>query len=583
MNAISSSLRVFNRKEIWGWPLFWFALPVYFLLSFFFDVFLAQSWRIEWLYIAVFSMGAVTLLAIFFRHFFVNRFFLNRSAGLFNVIAIAALGAVKNVLVGELSVLWGLVTSVDWAFRIYGGAGLSIGVLLGFVYVLGARVDHNSTMAALEASRAQLVRHRAEAEDLLAREQKDLLRQTQSSLLPRLDEIQKSLAGSAEPIKVVESLRELIQTRVRPLSKSLSQAAENLTLASAPAPVEKPKSKMFQNSFLLRPIIAPGQMFLMILLGNWFLSYVILGIVAANWSLLYSCASWAIIAGIKVLIPASYRLNRSAGISLLFFIGFVSSNPVYWLLKEFSDNLQEDLLLLLVVLNVIGSVVGFAYSKSLELDRIEAVNQMQRDNNQLAREVALFDQQVWIARRSWSFVVHGTVQAALTAAITRLSASSQPEQYQVDLALQDLERATNALSKTPEINVDLNQALQNIASTWSGICKVRFNLTERASRALQKDQNARMCVNEICKEAVSNAVRHGEAKNISFEIDRSSDEILFITASNDGRALDKSAIPGVGSKMFDELTIGWSLQTNRGAQQTVLQAQLPLSPRGASS
>jgi signal transduction histidine kinase len=577
MNAISKSLRAFGRKEIWGWPLFWFALPVYFLLSFFFDVFLAQSWRIEWLYIAVISLGSVTMLAIFLRHYVVDRFFLNRSPGLFNVIAIAVLGAIKNVLVGELSVIWGLVTNVDWGFRIYGGAGLAIGVLIGFVYVLGARVDHNFIMAALAATRAQLVRHRAEAEDLLAREQNDLLVQTQAALLPRLDEIQKSLAGSAEPIKVVESLRDLIQTRVRPLSKSLSQAAENLTLASAPAPAGKPTSRMFQNSFLLRPLIAPGQMFLMILLGNWFLSYVVLGIVAANWSLLYSCASWAIIAIIKVLIPANFRLKRAAGISLLVVIGLVSSNPVYWLLKEFSDNLQEDLLLILVVLNVIGSVVGFAYSRSYTLDRLDAVSQMQRDNNQLAREVALFDQQIWIARRSWSFVVHGTVQAALTAAITRLSSSSQPEQYQVDLALQDLERATNALSKTPEINVDLNQALQNISSTWSGICKVSFNLTERAIRALQKDQNARMCVNEICKEAVSNAVRHGEAKIVDIEVDRSSDSIIFISASNDGRAIDKSAIPGVGSKMFDELTIDWALHTNRSSQRTILEAQLPLA------
>jgi hypothetical protein len=56
-------IRAFGRKEIWGWPLFWFALPVYFLLSFSFDVFLAQSWRIEWLYIAVLSFAAVALLA----------------------------------------------------------------------------------------------------------------------------------------------------------------------------------------------------------------------------------------------------------------------------------------------------------------------------------------------------------------------------------------------------------------------------------------------------------------------------------------------------------------------------------------
>jgi two-component sensor histidine kinase len=86
-----------------------------------------------------------------------------------------------------------------------------------------------------------------------------------------------------------------------------------------------------------------------------------------------------------------------------------------------------------------------------------------------------------------------------------------------------------------------------------------------------------MCVNEICKEAVSNAVRHGEAKIVDIEVDRSSDSIIFISASNDGRATDKSAIPGVGSKMFDELTIDWALHTNRSSQRTILEAQLPLA------
>jgi two-component sensor histidine kinase len=224
--------------------------------------------------------------------------------------------------------------------------------------------------------------------------------------------------------------------------------------------------------------------------------------------------------------------------------------------------------------------MGFAYSKSYQIDRLEAVRQMTRDNNLLAREVALFDQQMWIARRNWSFVVHGTVQAALTAAITRLGTDAEPEQFQVDLALSDLERAANALSQTPEIEVDLSKALQNISSTWDGICQVKINITERATRALDRNSDARICVNEICKEAVSNAVRHGEAKRVDIEIDRSGDEILFITASNNGRPIEKSAVPGVGSKMFDELTVEWSLETYRGAAQTVLEAQVPLAPAG---
>jgi signal transduction histidine kinase len=575
-------IRAFGRKEIWGWPLFWFALPVYFLLSFSFDVFLAQSWRIEWLYIAVLSFAAVALLAYGVKKLVIEVFYARRPAGLINFLSIAVLGAIKNVLVGELSVLFGLVDTVDWAFRIYGGAGLSIGVLLAFVYILGERVDHNSIIAELEATREQLMQHRTKAEELLETERLELMLQTQSTLLPTLDSIQKNLARASGRSSAVEELRELIQNQVRPLSKLLSQTAKKLSIAPAPSKAKKPIARMFQESFLVKPLIAPGSMLVMVLLGNWFLTYIILGIEAATWSILYSLVSWLVIVLAKFLMPNNLKMKRTPGVLLFVLIGFIASNASYWPLKEFSSNFQEDLLLLLVVLNIIGSVVGFAYSKSYQTDRLEAVRQMTRDNNLLAREVALFDQQMWIARRNWSFVVHGTVQAALTAAITRLGTDSEPEQFQVDLALSDLDRAANALSQTPEIEVDLNKALQNISSTWDGICQVKINITERATRALDRNSDARICVNEICKEAVSNAVRHGEAKNIHFEIDRGSEEVLFIKASNDGRGLAKDLEPGVGSRMFDELTMDWSLHRDKSQQKTVLQAQLPLAPIGVA-
>jgi glucose-6-phosphate-specific signal transduction histidine kinase len=86
-----------------------------------------------------------------------------------------------------------------------------------------------------------------------------------------------------------------------------------------------------------------------------------------------------------------------------------------------------------------------------------------------------------------------------------------------------------------------------------------------------------MCVNEICKEAVSNAVRHGEAKNITISIDRSADELLVIEAADNGRGIESDAIPGVGSRMLDDLSVDWSISNNRGTARTVLAAHLPLA------
>ena len=577
MNTFNKSIRAFGRKEIWSWPLIWFSLPVYFTLSFFFDVFLAKSWRIEWLYIAIISFAAVAILGLGVKFLIVDRFFRNRNAGLINLVAVSILGATKNVLVGELALLFGLVGEVDWLIRIYGGATLGIGILAGFVYILGSRIDHDATMAKLASTRARLVSHRSQSENLLAAERESLLKKTQQELLPRIEQIQGALANNPQRLSAINALRDLIQSQVRPLSEKLSKVAKTLTVAEAPDLPKKPAPRIFQDSFLLKPLVRPGTMLLLFVSSIWFLSSIILGNEAASWSILYSVASWLIIVAIRAVIPQGLRVKRATGIWLLVLIGFIAAQAVYWPLKEFSHNLEQDLLLLLVVTNIIACIVGFAYSRSYEIDRAEAVAQMQRDNDSLAREVSLFEQQMWLARRNWSFVVHGTVQAALTAAITRLSSGEELEQYQFDLVMQDLNRAKVALSKTPEIGVDLPKALADLSSTWSGICQVKYALTARATRALERDADASMCVNEICKEAVSNAVRHGEASEVFVEIDRTADELLEIKISNNGRLLNQKPGRGVGSVMLDELTLRWSLINNRASSKVELIASLPLS------
>lgn len=576
-NPFASSLRSLGRKQIWGWPLFWFAMPIYFLLSLAFDVFLVNSWRIEWAVIAATTYLAAVVLAYFLKSIFIDRLFAKRGTWIANIAIVSVVGAFKNTLVGVMSLNFGLTDSVDWLFRIYGGASLAFGILISFVYLLGARVDHSGVMAELSYTRAKLVALRAQAENVLSAERASLLKLTQDTILPRLDEIQHSLVGNSERMSLVDELRDLVKQQVRPLSESLSKAAAKLGSITV-APIEIKRSHRFlQDRQQFKLLIRPAAMALSVIAGNWVTTYIILGIDAANWAFVYSLVTLAIIAIVKALIPENLKLKPRAAIGALALIGFAASNALYWPLKEFSNNFQQDMLLLLVVLNTMSCVIGFAYSKSVELDRVEAVNQVTRENNALAREAALFEQQMWIARRNWSFVVHGTVQAALTAAITRLSSAEKLEQYQIDLVKQDLERAAQVLSKTPEPDVDLQVALAALATTWQGICEIKFEFSERAQRSLQRDGNARMCVNEICKEAVSNAVRHGEAKEIKILIDRSADELLIIEASDNGRGISSNAVQGVGSRMLDDLTVEWSLTKNHAIGRTVLEAKLPLA------
>jgi two-component sensor histidine kinase len=216
------------------------------------------------------------------------------------------------------------------------------------------------------------------------------------------------------------------------------------------------------------------------------------------------------------------------------------------------------------------------FSESLDRDRVAVRAALEAENHALAHDQALFEQQLWLGRRAWQFVVHGTVQSALTAALTRLQSSPDPEQYVLNRVVEDIERARAALTAAPTRKIDLADSLNKMQATWRGICEIKVSITDRAGRSLQKNNDACMCVNEIVKETVSNAVRHGEAKRISVEIDRVDDFELAIRVSNDGLPLSAQKRLGVGSRLIEELTADWSIETIKATGLTVFKANLPL-------
>jgi signal transduction histidine kinase len=141
---------------------------------------------------------------------------------------------------------------------------------------------------------------------------------------------------------------------------------------------------------------------------------------------------------------------------------------------------------------------------------------------------------------------------------------------------EDIDRARKALIDPPIREIDLADSLNQMQATWRGICDIKISITDRAGRSLQKNNDACICVNEILKEAVSNAVRHGDAKNVSVQIDRVDDFDLAILVSNDGLPLSAQKRLGVGSRLIEELTTDWSIETIKATGLTVFKANLPL-------
>ena len=81
-------------------------------------------------------------------------------------------------------------------------------------------------------------------------------------------------------------------------------------------------------------------------------------------------------------------------------------------------------------------------------------------------------------------------------------------------------------------------------------------------------------MNEIAKEAISNAVRHGDATEATVLIDREQDDVLRIEITNNGSPPDPKRGSGIGSEMLDEVCISWRLYSDK--ELVRLSAELPV-------
>jgi two-component sensor histidine kinase len=574
MAAKTPPFRRIGRKEVWGIPLLILTGWVYAFLSFLFDVVLLDQWSPYWVLIYLVTFGEVVLLAWIYRVQVLNRFNINSSW--LNMGVAGVLGLIKNVTVAPMAIYFGLLDDVLLPFRFFGGFSLGAGIFVFAGLALGARTEHTAVMAQLTQVQSTLLALRNSSKARLHEANLSLAKSTRDLLLPKLEQLQTLVRGSGASGSAVESLRKLIQEDVRPLSEALSSQASELTDQPVVLSNVPKRYNLFLPQVELRGLIKANAASVSNAFGGLLLAYIILGAPRSNPVFYLGFVSWAIVWAFKLATPAGLKVSRRAAIWSLFGIGTLMFLPLYLIGLTEIEEPSEALLLLVIWPSSLVSLMSFAFSESLDRDRVAVRAVLEAENRALAHDQALFEQQMWLGRRAWQFVVHGTVQSALTAALTRLQSSPEPEQYVLNRVSDDIERARAALTAAPERKIDLADSLNQMQATWRGICEIKVSITDRAGRSLQKNNEACVCVNEIVKETVSNAVRHGEAKQISVEIDRVDDFELAIQVSNDGLPLSAQKRLGVGTRLIEELTTDWSIETSKASGLTVFKANLPL-------
>jgi hypothetical protein len=279
----------------------------------------------------------------------------------------------------------------------------------------------------------------------------------------------------------------------------------------------------------------------------------------------------------RLFVPRDRELSRFIGSTLVLFIASLATSATVMFLAALSLPLIE--FVAIAGLSVFGGILSpilFALNAARRTRRNVIEKQISIDLLEIAKQNSFFAQRLWVFRKRWLLVLHGSVQSALTAAVNRLNNAKEIDEFTVQMVNQDLMRAELAINSEQSTVVNTEESFRELQDVWVDICDIELRVSARAKRALSRNSDTSFCVNEIAKEAISNAVRHGSAKSAVIEVDRLEDDLLQVEITNDGIPLRSQEKPGIGSEMLDEICLNWALE-NSGKKVRLI-ANLPVRP-----
>ena len=495
-----------------------------------------------------------------------------------------AIGVVRTLITMWLAVAAGVDSGIAWQYQVLLGAFFEVVIMSVWANVNGAYRQHREIVRQLNQTRESIIGYRENSASSLAGEQEKLIVQAQQTLLPQLQRVEAAIAAGGTDLSsrwgTASELRAIIFNQVRPLFESLTSASQKLVAPVKPAPSQFFSVVSIPKAFKIQDSIFPGLSFIASLVSFLALPFWILDTTWVLISLGLSTTYYFSLLGIKKLLSRAPAISAWLGVPALIAIALISVTPAYSAAVFFYADTEAAVFYgLALVWMSLAIVISYALLDSFDYGAKKYVELLKAENIKLNHEAAIFEQQLWEVRKNWSLLLHGTVQASLTAALTRLN-SSDADSKSIEMAKRDLDRAIKALSQVPTTKVKLTPALRELVATWAGVCEVEIEMEPDLKKDISRNPRMAMCLNEILKEAVSNAVRHGDAERAWVEVSRTGEKteaIVEVQVTNDGRIPVTGERRGLGSQLLDELTLEWSLESVPETGQTILAARLPFS------
>ena len=556
----------------WSFGLFVFFTIILSAISFLTDAVSQNNFTPTWFAVSGAAFAPPLIIGMLYKSLFLNRR-VAKTRFFLNLLVAALAGASRNVSVGLFALWAGIDVNSLWQFRVGGGAFMGIVLYVQWALVNGSKLEYLDSLESLSKIQTRLAAARREIPEQLTELNEALQERTRLAIFPQIQSIRELLGDAGNVGAVLEKLKFTLSNQIRPMMSEIA--------SSQPKPFEIQNLKRFKSiksslpeRFSLRDKINLG----------WSSFLETLGVSIWLWvykspnGLLDNLAIFTIYSVVllifKYSISGRKKLPRFNAIAYTLFAGLVasSSNVIYiYLVLGFDPGRSIMFAGFAMLSGVISPIILMLLAVRVER-RNEIETQISADLLSLAKENSLFAQKVWVFKKRWLLVLHGSVQSALTAALARLQSNEEVTPVVLQLVKQDLNRAELAVNTDLKEVIDLDSGLRELREVWDGICDLKVQVSSRATRAIERSTDSSFCVNEIVKEAVSNAVRHGDATQATVVIDRTADDSLSIEVTNNGRELAKEIDLGIGSEMLNEICLDWNLAQEKN--QVRLTAEL---------
>ena len=450
------------------------------------------------------------------------------------------------------------------------------------------RNRYENEIAQLNAKSIELTIERATFNERLQRSKTELGTTISNFLDPALSlaalEFDPDVPGRTQ-VTSAKILQELLRVNVRPMIEKLSVPADTSTLSNQQTPnsttrpnPEGPRTIDITES--IRPVLSVVP--LRIIGFPVFITTV--GIVTATWVILLLTLTWPILSLIRRLWPQRYRVlpvkPAIALITACFATAFAIPMILLYTAQPFLFPVNPSFYGLAFALGTILFSIAIAWFVSAifitERFRYLTEQNLAEVNEQIELSNARMRQEIWFTQRNLTWVLHGPVQSALVSATIRLESGADLTAADRTALWSNIVKAYDLLTTSGPSTADFSGFMAEIQTLWQDACEISFNDADSLIELISDDPVVTSALIEVVREAVGNAIRHGNATSIEVTIAHRETNLIGLKIADNGSGIAVTAVPGIGNQLFSSLTYDWTIGTSPAG--TVFTADLTWLP-----